>query len=276
MSARDSSAGTPQRARLFTTESGELFDSRRLRLISYNIQVGISATRFRHYVTHSWKHFLPHAASFDNLDRIGELINQFDIVALQEADAGSFRSFFINQVEYLARRGHFPHWYYQTNRNLGRFAQHSMGLLTRILPFKITEHRLPGLIPGRGVMEVHFGQLEEPLVLLLLHLGLAKRARLRQIDYISRIVNDYRHVVVMGDFNCRAHSEEMDTLVAKTDLGRPVDELPTFPSWRPMHNIDHILVTPSLKIREALVIQDAVSDHLPIAVDVLLPESIHT
>jgi len=276
MNPGDTPPNTIRRPRLFTTESGELFGSRCLRLISYNIQVGIAATRYRHYVTHSWKHFLPHSASFDNLDRIGELINEFDIVALQEADAGSFRSFFINQVEYLARRGRFPHWYYQTNRNLGRFAQHSMGLLSRIVPHKISEHKLPGLIPGRGVMEVHFGQPEEPLVLLLLHLGLAKRARLRQIDYISRLVNENRHVVVMGDFNCRTQSMEMETLLAKTDLGRPADELPTFPSWRPVHNIDHILVTPSLTIREAAVIQDSISDHLPIAVEILLPEGLRT
>lgn len=247
---------------------------RRLKLITYNIQVGIASQRFRHYLTHSWKHVLPHAESFNNLDRIAELVNGFDIVALQEADAGSFRSLFINQVEFLARRGHFPHFYYQTNRNLGKIAQHSNGLLSRYPATHFIEHRLPGLIPGRGLIEVHYGTTGNPLVMLLVHLGLSKRARMRQILYISRIVNRHRHVMVMGDFNCRTRSEEMNLLVDCTGLSPPVDDLPTFPSWRPDRNIDHVLVSPSIHIDNVQVLQHPLSDHLPIGVEVTLPSEI--
>lgn len=249
-------------------------DGRRLRLISYNIQVGIGSSRYRHYVTHSWKHVLPHAESFSNLDRIAELVNGFDVVALQEADAGSFRSLFINQVEFLARRGNFPHFYFQTNRNLGKIAQHSNGLLSRFAATNIIEHKLPGLIPGRGLIEVHYGAAANPLVMLMVHLGLSKRARLRQIRYISQIVNQYRHVMVMGDFNCQTRSEEMNMLVDCTGLCPPVDDLPTFPSWRPNRNIDHVLVSPSIRIDDVQVLQQSLSDHLPIGVEVTLPEDL--
>lgn len=243
----------------------------RLRLITYNIQVGIACQRYHHYLTHSWKHVLPHAESLENLDRIARLVNTFDVVALQEVDAGSFRSLFINQVEFLARRGGFPHWYYQTNRNLGKFAQHSNGLLSRFAPVDIVEHRLPGLIPGRGLIEVHYGNGGDPLVLLMVHLGLGKRARMRQILYIARLVNRHRHVVVMGDFNCHAGSEEMALLLDRARLCLPVDDLPTFPSWRPNRSIDHVLVSPSIAINEVQVLQHPVSDHLPIGVDITLP-----
>ncbi len=247
---------------------------RRLKLITYNIQVGIASRRYRHYLTHSWKHVLPHAESFSNLDRIADLVNGFDIVALQEADAGSFRSLFINQIEFLARRGNFPHFYYQTNRNLGKFAQNSNGLLSRYSATHFIEHRLPGLIPGRGLIEVHYGDAANPLVMLLVHLGLSKRARMRQILYMSRLVNQYRHVMVMGDFNCRTRSDEMNMLVDCTGLCPPVDELPTFPSWRPNRNIDHVLVSPSIRIDEVQVLQHPLSDHLPIGVEVTLPDEI--
>lgn len=243
----------------------------RLRLISYNIQVGIACRRYRHYLTQSWKHVLPHAESLSNLDRIARLVDEFDVVALQEADAGSFRSLFVNQVEFLARRGGFPHWYYQTNRNLGKIAQHSNGLLSRHAPTEIVEHRLPGLIPGRGLIEVHYGSGEEPLVLFMVHLGLSKRARIRQILYIARLVNRYRHVVVMGDFNCHARSEEMSVLTDCTRLRQPVDDLPTFPSWRPNRSIDHVLVSSSITLNDVQVLQHPVSDHLPIGVDISLP-----
>lgn len=247
---------------------------RRLRLMTYNIQVGIACRRYRHYLTHSWKHVLPHAGSFENLDRIARLVDSYDIVALQEVDAGSFRSLFINQVEFLARRGGFPHWYFQTNRNLGKIAQHSNGLLSRVEPAAIAEHRLPGLIPGRGLIEVHYGAGPDPLVLLLVHLSLSKRARLRQILYIARLVNRYRHVMVMGDFNCHARSDEMSLLLDCAGLCRPVDDLPTFPSWRPNRSIDHVLATPSIEINEVEVLQHPVSDHLPIAVDITVPAGV--
>jgi len=246
-------------------------NTRRLRLLSYNIQIGISSRHFRHYLTHSWRHVLPHPESFENLDRIAQIVSDFDIVALQETDAGSFRSYFVNQVEYLAKKGHFPFWGHQTNRNLGRFAQHSMGLLSKLTPLMITEHKLPGFIPGRGVMEVRFGSEETPLILLQVHLALGRRARMRQLDFISNLVNAFEQVVVMGDFNCKSKSYEMDALLNKTKLLEPVDKLHTFPSWKPMRNIDHILVTPTIKINDIQVLSHAVSDHLPIAVEIELP-----
>ena len=249
-------------------------DARHLRLLSYNIQVGITSTRFRHYITRSWRHILPHTGSFENLNQIAALISEFDIVALQEVDAGSFRSLFINQIEYLARRGDFPYWFFQTNRNLGRFAQHSNGLLSKIEPTFIGDHKLPGVIPGRGIMEVRYGREDNPFVVLLVHLALGRRARLRQMEFLADLVNRYRHVVVMGDFNCQARSPEMRHLLAQTDLCDPEEDLHTFPSWRPMRNIDHILVTPTIETRDIQVLPFALSDHLPIAVDVTLPDEV--
>lgn len=112
----------------------------RLRLLSFNIQVGISTERYRHYLTRSWQHLLPHNGRAGNLQRIGELLGDFDLVALQEADGGSLRSGYINQVEHLAQLGAFPYWYQQLNRNLGRFAQHSNGVLSRLKPQHLEDH----------------------------------------------------------------------------------------------------------------------------------------
>lgn len=75
----------------------------RLRLLSFNIQVGINTERYRHYVTRSWQHLLPHAGRTLNLQRIAGLLADFDLVALQEVDGGSLRSGFVNQVERLAQ-----------------------------------------------------------------------------------------------------------------------------------------------------------------------------
>jgi endonuclease/exonuclease/phosphatase family metal-dependent hydrolase len=69
---------------------------RTLRLLSYNIQIGIKTRRYGQYLTHSWKHLLHHPQRFANLDRIAQLMSGYDLVGIQEADAGSARSGYVN------------------------------------------------------------------------------------------------------------------------------------------------------------------------------------
>jgi len=172
-----------------------------LRLLSYNIQVGIRSQSYRHYVTRGWQHLLPHAQRAENLESIGRMLSSFDIVALQEADGGSIRTGHVNQVQYLAETADFPYWYQQLNRNLGRFAQHGNGILSQLKPLVIEDHKLPGLVPGRGAIMLRFGSIKAPLVLVVLHLSLGQRARNNQLAYVKELLSDYRHVVVMGDLN---------------------------------------------------------------------------
>jgi len=246
----------------------------RIKLLSYNIQVGIASTRPHHYVTQSWKHVLPHAKHFENLDQISEVIRGYDIVGLQEVDGGSMRSDFVNQTEYLAHQSAFPYWYHQTNRRLGKIAQHSNGLLSQFNPLDIHEHKLPGKVPGRGAMVVRFGDESNPLIVVLLHLALGQRGRMRQLEYISELVQQYEHVVVMGDMNCQPDSIEMLALLENAGLLAPVCEMNTFPSWRPTRKLDHILVSPSLIIESFGVLDISCSDHLPISMEIILPDAI--
>lgn len=245
-----------------------------LRLLSYNIQIGITTRRYRQYLTHSWKHVLHHPQRFDNLDRIAQLMSEYDVVGIQEADAGSARSGFVNITQYLAAAAGFPYWDDQTNRRIGRIARHSLGVLSRYKPTGITEHKLPGRFPGRGAMAVRFGEGRESLVVLIVHLALSRKGRMSQLDYLGDLVNDYRHVVLMGDMNCRSESEEMDLLLNKTLMSEPLHGLHTFPSWRPKRNIDHILVTPTVEVERAEVLNYPLSDHLPISMEVVLPKSV--
>ena len=133
----------------------------RIRLLSYNVQAGISTARYRHYVTHSWKHVLPHPQRFSNLDRVARLVSDYDVIGLQEVDAGSLRSGYVNLTQYISERAGLPFWYDQTNRRIGRIARHSTGLLSRFEPTEIVEHRLPGRHPGRGAMFIRYGNRRE-------------------------------------------------------------------------------------------------------------------
>lgn len=245
-----------------------------LRLLSYNIQVGISTRRPHHYFTHSWKHVLPHTARMSNLDKVAQLLHGFDLIGLQEVDAGSLRSNYINLVEYLALQSGFPYWYHQVNRNLGRFAQHSNGLLSRYHPVEVRDINLPALIPGRNAILARYGQGDNDLAVIVMHLSLSPRARMRQLDYIADVVNEHKHAIVMGDMNCKFGSREMQALFRRTQLHEPLEEICTFPSWRPQHHIDHILVTPELSVKNISALHHAYSDHLPIMMELELPEGL--
>ncbi|MDD2049850.1 endonuclease/exonuclease/phosphatase family protein [Pseudomonas putida] len=244
----------------------------RLRLLSFNIQVGISTERYRHYLTKSWQHLLPHPGRAGNLQKIGELLGDFDLVALQEADGGSLRSGYVNQVEHLAQLGAFPYWYQQLNRNLGRFAQHSNGVLSRLKPQLLEDHPLPGPA-GRGAILVRFGEGEDALVVVMMHLALGSKTRALQLAYIRELIGGYRHQVLMGDMN--THANDLLEHSPLRDLGLIAPQVQaTFPSWRPQRCLDHILLSPSLTLERVEVLAQPISDHLPVAVEIRLPDAL--
>src|ERR1700759_5088704 len=113
-----------------STDDGSI----RLQLLSCNILAGGSVTRYSDYVMQSWKQVLPMRGKRSNLDRFAKLLSDFDLVGLQEADAGSLRSGFLNQTQYLAEAAGFPYWSHQPNRKIAQFAASSNGLRTRLEP----------------------------------------------------------------------------------------------------------------------------------------------
>ncbi|MCB1877393.1 MAG: endonuclease/exonuclease/phosphatase family protein [Chromatiales bacterium] len=245
----------------------------RLRLLTYNIQTGVETSHYRHYVTKSWKHILPHSERFRNLNRISALLRDYDLVGLQEVDGGSLRSGFVDQTQYLAVQAGFPYWHSQTNRRMGPLAQHSNGLLSRLQPADISEYKLPGL-PGRGVLVARFGSGPRQIAVLILHLALSRRGRLRQVEYVAELVNAQPHAILMGDMNCQPDSPEMRLLTRLTALRDPEPYLASFPSWQPQRSIDHILVTGDLKVRSVGALRYPFSDHLPVAMEVSLPDGL--
>src|SRR5262244_54944 len=159
-----------------------------LKLLSCNILAGGSVGRYRHYVTQSWKHVLPARSKRGNLDNFAGLLADFDLVGLQEADAGSLRSGFLNQTQYLAEAAGFPYWSHQPNRKVAQFAASSNGLLTRIEPAEVRDYPLPGRVPGRGALWVRFGNGKNNLIVVIAHLSLGPSARRRQFEFIAELV----------------------------------------------------------------------------------------
>lgn len=242
-----------------------------IRLLTFNLQVGIQTSAYHHYLTRSWQHVLPHPQRLKRLAQMGNVLEPFDVVGLQEVDGGSFRSGRVNQVEYLASQARFPHYFQQLNRNLGQFAQHSNGLLSRIVPSHIEEHRLPGMLPGRGAIHARYGEGPDALHIFVAHLALSQRGRVRQLNYLSNIIEPLRHVVVMGDLNCTPDQLHAHERFSTSLPLHPVKPLLSYPSWQPRRALDHILLSQTLEAADVHVLDHLFSDHLPIAVDLPLP-----
>lgn len=253
----------------------QLPPERRLRLLSYNIQAGARVSRYRHYVTHGWKQLLPHREKHRNLELVARAISDYDIVGLQEADTGSLRSGFLNQTQFLAETAGFPFWSQQTNRDVARLARSGNGLISRFEPHEVLDHRLPGRIRGRGALIARYGTGDCALLVINVHLSLGPQARMRQIDFLSEVASENRHVVLMGDLNTRVDSPELRRLFERSGLAPPVSAPQSYPSWRPRRAIDHILVSDSIQVVEGGVLPLAVSDHLPVSLEVQLPVDCH-
>lgn len=247
---------------------------RRLRLLSFNIQVGIRTSAYHHYLTRCWKHLLPHREREGNLQAVGNLLDSYDLVALQEVDGGSLRTRHINQVERLAMQARFPYWYQQLNRNLAPFAQHSNGLLSRIPLSRLEDHPLPGPA-GRGAILLHIGQGPEAVAVVMMHLALGSRTRNLQLAYVCELLQDYRHFVLMGDLNT-----QLDELLNRSPLRtlglHAPQQAATFPSWKPSRCLDHILLSDTLHSANAMVLPHPMSDHLPVATELILPPTLVT
>jgi endonuclease/exonuclease/phosphatase family metal-dependent hydrolase len=245
--------------------------TRRLRLLSANIQAGSSTRGYHDYVARSWSHVLPAGKKRHSLDAIARLAGEHDIVGLQESDPGSLRSGFTNQTHYLAQRGGFDYWSHQPNRSMGGVASSANGLLSKLEPVEVVDHPLPGRIAGRGVLLARFGDGDDGLMVAVAHLSLGAGSRTSQLAFIAELLHDHPHAVLMGDFNCAPDRPEMAMLYRRTGLQPPDNPVLTFPSWRPQRAIDHILVTAPLTTAGIRAVPAARSDHLALSIDLDVP-----
>ncbi|MEZ5463543.1 endonuclease/exonuclease/phosphatase family protein [Dokdonella sp.] len=244
-----------------------------LRVLSCNILAGGQVKRYREYVTQSWKHVLP-TGKRANLNDLADVLCDFDLVALQEADFGSLRSGFLNQTEYLAENAGFPYWSHQPNRRVAKVAASSNGLLSRIKPAEVLDYPLPGRIRGRGVLFARYGSGKHSLVVLVAHLSLGPQARAHQLGYITELLEGHPHALLVGDLNTPIESPELRALFARTSLQPPENPPATFPSWAPNRAIDHIFASSSLRVDDLRTLPQLVSDHLPIAATIHLPATL--
>ncbi len=97
------------------------------------------------------------------------------------------------------------------------------------------------------------------------------------LDELGRLLSTIRGpLVLLGDLNTTRWSPKFRTL-AKTAEMRDASEgfgwQPTWPGWLPLPQIpiDHVLVSPELKVIDHRVGPSIDSDHLPVTTDIVIP-----
>jgi endonuclease/exonuclease/phosphatase family metal-dependent hydrolase len=211
------------------------------------------------------------------IHNLGHAVEQFDadIVCLQEVrkmhrrEARHFTHWpAVPQADYLAPEGYES--VYRTNA-VTREGEHGNALLSRwpvIADFHedMSDHRFE----QRGLLHVELQVHSRPVHVIVVHLGLIKASRVRQLEqlkrYIAREVPNDVATIVAGDFN------DWGTLVQKSlsSMGMVTMEKvarPTFPSRLPIAQLDHIYVRGLKPIASQVPrgrIWSRMSDHLPL------------
>lgn len=242
-------------------------------------------------------------------DNLATVIDEFhainaDIIAFQEIDIDSNRSYNVNQLEALANGlglGHaglainwnknyvpFPYW--PISAHFGKIVS-GQAVLSRY-PISENQRTVLGKVESRPFFynAVYLDRLAQvtkvdvngrALVVINVHLeAFDNPTRFKQTRAVQEMAETYAKdypVVLLGDFNSAVNRPEegersIEILAESTVLtsAQPKDQWanqPTFPSEPPEHKLDYLFYTPeTIELKETRVIPEVgtASDHLPL------------
>jgi len=208
----------------------------------------------------------------DNLGRITTFIKSMkpDILGLIEVDSGSYRSNRYNQAEAIANELSLEHVFeskYSTNslvQKIPVFNKQGNALLTNQLILNKKSHYFK-----QGVKRLVIELELDSLVIFLVHLSIKYRHRHNQLKDLYTIIKDInKPIIVAGDFNAFWGNEELSLFMAAAGLLNVNDEgIPSHPSRSPRRQLDYILHSPEIIVRNFFVPQVRFSDHVPLVCD---------
>lgn len=220
-----------------------------------------------------------------DVPRIADVIAEHapDIVCLQELDVGRARTGNVDQAREIADRLSMTFRFHAAMRIEAE--EYGDAILTALPERLVRAGALPtvrgiyGLEP-RGAIWAAVETAGTTLNVLTTHFGLVPReqrlqaAALTGKDWLGH-PDCAGPTILAGDFNATSITRPYQTLVRKlADAQREHGQRPTlktFPSGFPAIRIDHVFVSPHIRVTGLLVpfspLARAASDHLPLIVD---------
>ena len=242
-----------------------------MRLLIYNIAYGTGSPPGRPGQLLTLGRYLH--TGMGHLQKIRECLAEYrpDVAGLVEVDQGSFRTGFHNQAFHLTEGLGFREY------SAIKYAPGSGALLFPILrkqsnTFLVRnsgeEVCLQSYLPvgmKRLILELRY----EKIRFILLHLALDRSTRRMQLACLRRKLRSEKIPTISGgDLNTFYGEEELHTFCKALDLRSTNDrQIPTYPSWAPRYQLDHILCSKEIRILDFQVLPIRASDHLPLLLD---------
>lgn len=206
-----------------------------------------------------------------------------DIVALQELDVGRARTGHVDQAHEIATRLGMAcrfHAAMQVEEELYGDAILTAYPETLIQVGPLPGHPRIGALEPRGALWVEVQVEGTPVQVINTHLGLVPREQQIQATHLAgpAWVEHPRcrgAKILLGDFNATGTSVVYRTLTAKLQPARRLSPkrspTSTFPSQLPVLRIDHIFVSPEVRVLDVFAPFEpawrVASDHLPLVMD---------
>ncbi|MBE6367367.1 MAG: endonuclease/exonuclease/phosphatase family protein [Lentisphaerae bacterium] len=243
-----------------------------MRLLVYNIAYGTGSPRntlqllagaaryvrtperYFRAITHLVRHFRP------------------DVAGFLETDNGSFRTGGTSQVAVLSDL-------LQSSGNGGFYTKYAPQSYLAKLPY--CRHQTNALlvrnaVAGRewrdfmpcGAKRLILGREYNGVEILLVHLALTAAVRRKQLDYLAQLVQPGKKMIICGDFNTFGGYRELLHFLRKTKL-KSANKIhqATYPARNPTKELDYILYSPQLELKNFQIKRFPGSDHLPLLAD---------
>lgn len=240
-----------------------------MRFVLYNIRYGTGSGVRYHLPVPFIGMMRP---SHQNFEKITEFLRKLepDVVGLVEVDNGSYRSNRLDQAEQLAQALGFSH-VYETKYRQGSIARH-VPVLNRQGNAFITNQNISAQgfhWFNEGVKRLVIELELENCILYLVHLSLKYRHRQYQLHQLYKLFSSTtKPVIVAGDFNAFWGDRELELFLAASGLvNANVQSIPTWPADNPNRQLDFILHSKELRVKNFEVPRVAYSDHLPLVCD---------
>jgi endonuclease/exonuclease/phosphatase family metal-dependent hydrolase len=241
----------------------------KIRILVYNIAYGTGSPGGIHKRLLTAHRYLK--TNGEHFEKISDFIenSNADIVGLVEADAGSYRTGYHDQIAELAVR--LKHYHFGSvkygeksfSRNIPILNKQSNALLTRDLRAESKLHFF-----SRGMKKLVIEVDINGVKVFVVHLSLRKSARARQLALLADMVPANTPVIVAGDFNTMSGSEELQNFMLNTGLINPNHaDLPTYPAWKPKKQLDYLLHSKEIAPEYFVIPKVDYSDHLPLIMD---------
>ena len=244
-----------------------------MRLLIYNIRYAIGMGNSTAALLPGAKYLFSRSKTLDQITNFIKAQNP-DIVGLLEVDTGSVRSGGVNQAEMIAKTiGHYSS--YEC-----KYGEDSVGHVLPILRKQANAFLAAPRIHGErfhyfdtGIKRLIIELELNDVAIFLVHLSLKYRHRHVQLRHLYELVNgSEKPVIVAGDFNTFWGENEIFLFMKAAGLrSANSDGIPSYPSRTPRMELDFVLYSEGISVRDFSIPNVTFSDHLPLLCDFELP-----